>query len=881
MKNTAHRLWTKTTPLLLATLTLGFLAVTPARAADRTWDGGGTPDGHWQTAANWGGSAPAARDALFFDGFTQTATTNNFAAGTIFGGLTFNGGAGPFTLDGNGLVLTNALQDAATSALSGGNLANSSPYNHTVQLPLTLSAGHHVLTTDPGAGSVTLGGTLTRHTGSTVQFIQGGGSFNFTGSGLANANGILGGWAGLGLGLHVGDWATLDGGDNVVAYTGYTDKAGNTDWTLSDSGADAANNIRIVDTRGTATLNGANPGTYDVNSILWNRGPANPGGQEILIITNGQVLRLGANGGIMSVHANWIFNVGNNGGGSITAGGADNTPGELTLALAPLDDKNQRLQITVPITDNGTGAVRVNTVGWVLFQRNNTYSGGTHITRGRVQASAVSSGVNTGFGTGPVYVYPGAQAFFFESGQTNVVVTNDFYIAGFGTFEDKGGALRLSVNNPSPVNYAGTITLMGDASIGRNGLFSGRITGNGKLLIGDSWAFGTVIFSNSVPHDYTGDTIINNPNATGANTLRIASASNNILPHGAGRGNIILNNNGTGSSWPTLVLNGTTQTINGLSTSGVNQSNCWVQAGSGAATLVVGDNDASSTYLGVLRDLGGTLALTKIGAGTLTLSGPAPSGYSGATTISNGVLALSGPATIPNTAAIHVFSGATFDVSATTFTLRTNQTLKGNGLVRGELVTSPGATVSPGTSLGVLTVTNGNITLAGTTFMELDQAAATNDVLSAADPAGQITFGGTLALTNLAGTLTTNSTFKLFRAATYSGAFTNLEPATPGPGLAWNTNTLAVDGILRLAAVPGGVPPTISQITVGGGNVILSGTNNAGPGGTYQLLTSTNVALPLASWTVLTNGTFDGSGNFALTNAISPEPKRFFILQVP
>ena len=66
------------------------------------------------------------------------------------------------------------------------------------------------------------------------------------------------------------------------------------------------------------------------------------------------------------------------------------------------------------------------------------------------------------------------------------------------------------------------------------------------------------------------------------------------------------------------------------------------------------------------------------------------------------------------------------------------------------------------------------------------------------------------------------------------------------------------------------------------GNIIISGTNNSGPGGGYQVLTSTNLTVPLTSWTVLTNGTFDGNGNFSVTNSIgTTNSRQFYILQVP
>jgi hypothetical protein len=38
----------------------------------------------------------------------------------------------------------------------------------------------------------------------------------------------------------------------------------------------------------------------------------------------------------------------------------------------------------------------------------------------------------------------------------------------------------------------------------------------------------------------------------------------------------------------------------------------------------------------------------------------------------------------------------------------------------------------------------------------------------------------------------------MFSASNYLGGFSSLLPATPGAGLAWNTNTLATDGTLRV-----------------------------------------------------------------------------------
>lgn len=78
------------------------------------------------------------------------------------------------------------------------------------------------------------------------------------------------------------------------------------------------------------------------------------------------------------------------------------------------------------------------------------------------------------------------------------------------------------------------------------------------------------------------------------------------------------------------------------------------------------------------------------------------------------------------------------------------------------------------------------------------------------------------------------------------------------------------------------VPPSITHVGLSAGNIVISGTNNTGLGGTYHILTSTNVAAALSNWTVLTSGSFDNSGNVNSTNAINPATSRsFYILQAP
>jgi hypothetical protein len=158
--------------------------------------------------------------------------------------------------------------------------------------------------------------------------------------------------------------------------------------------------------------------------------------------------------------------------------------------------------------------------------------------------------------------------------------------------------------------------------------------------------------------------------------------------------------------------------------------------------------------------------------------------------------------------------------------------------------------------------------------MELNKTALTNDQLNVI---GTLNYGGTVALTNLAGTLAAGDSFKLFSAGTFSGAFASVSPVIPGPGLVWNTNTLATDGTLRIAAVP----PVINNVTQSGNSFLLSITGGP-PGSPYRVLTSTNLLLPLTNWTPAWTDTFNLNGSGQFTNpASSTNAQQFFNIVVP
>lgn len=73
--------------------------------------------------------------------------------------------------------------------------------------------------------------------------------------------------------------------------------------------------------------------------------------------------------------------------------------------------------------------------------------------------------------------------------------------------------------------------------------------------------------------------------------------------------------------------------------------------------------------------------------------------------------------------------------------------------------------------------------------------------------------------------------------------------------------------------------PMISSVTHSGGNLVMGGTGN--PAGTpYRILTSTNLALPLGSWTPVATNTFLPDGSYSYTNSTTQQAA-FFRLVSP
>ena len=281
--------------------------------------------------------------------------------------------------------------------------------------------------------------------------------------------------------------------------------------------------------------------------------------------------------------------------------------------------------------------------------------------------------------------------------------------------------------------------------------------------------------------------------------------------------------------------------------------------------------------LTITNTISGDGGVIKNGGSPLIFSGPTT--YTGDTTLNSAALRLNGSADLSGSTNITINAGSTLTVTGmvnSTFILFSDHNLSGNGVVNGKLTANAGSTISPGVgAIGVLTVNN-NIVLSGTNIMELDQDNGTNDMLKTGTT---ITYGGTLSFVNLGSPLTNGSSFKLFSASSYSGSFATITPATPGSGLAWNTNALTTTGTISVVATATPQPVHITSISVSGTTLNISATNGV-HGGQYVLLGTTNVAKPLSQWTPIMTNNFNGSGNLNLsTNIINPAvPRQFYII---
>jgi fibronectin-binding autotransporter adhesin len=604
------------------------------------------------------GAATTTFDGVFQDGAgtlaltkvgTGTQTLAGDASSTATGDVTIRQGTLALSFANTGVNAVNLLSSGVALKLGQGVAGTGAWTNPTLSVTskaaqtnsqtfagteLAAARNAQVTAVATGTGLTIDFGAITRNAASTLNLTRPASGATFKAVNGNDATGIVGTWLTTGVsGVQGSDWVTKDGSGNLVPYTGYTTVTGATPLIANSPGA----HVNLTGLSATATLVGA--GITDVATIKYSDAAA-----RTLEIGANNTLRLGADGAIFrsdttTVNVLTIGSATSVVGDGLTAGGAPDTAGQIHFITNNNNANGGGAAVIVnsEIKDNGTGAVSVLKSGQGILQLSgaNTYSGGTVVT-GR---SRIYTNSSTGLGSGPVTVHAGAVVQILSTS-----VANSLTIAGLGATDNAGyGALLLQ--SATVGNSFTTLTLVDTARIGSAnsaGTIASAITGAASLeLTNGSTGTSTLTLSNP-GNNWTGNlgvngltTAVNN----GGTTLKLGASE--VLPNGAGKGNLILTGGATSGVRVTLDLNGFNETINGLFSGGtlaqVRVTNN--AAGTGTATLTVGDNDVSSAFGGSILD-GATakVALTKTGAGTLTLSGA--NSFTGTTTPAAGTLRL-------------------------------------------------------------------------------------------------------------------------------------------------------------------------------------------------------------------------------------------------
>ena len=254
-------------------------------------------------------------------------------------------------------------------------------------------------------------------------------------------------------------------------------------------------------------------------------------------------------------------------------------------------------------------------------------------------------------------------------------------------------------------------------------------------------------------------------------------------------GNIGFRLNGTDYGWMRVVFTGNTSGAvikdwaydnsgQAIVVGRVNQS-----AASGGAQLVtLSPGTGESFALGsVISNTGGnTNSVLKTGAGTTTLT--QSNSYTGTTSVSNGKLVVNG------------------NISTSILTtVNSGGTLAGSGTI-GNLSVLSGGTLSPGSGIDDLGVA-GDMTLVDGSFSEFE-INTSGDISDLVTASNLLTFGGTLNVTNIGGTLINGDTFNLFDWGSTSGSFSRVNLPGLDGGLSWDQSNLYVNGQITVVPEP-------------------------------------------------------------------------------
>jgi fibronectin-binding autotransporter adhesin len=459
--------------------------------------------------------------------------------------------------------------------------------------------------------------------------------------------------------------------------------------------------------------------------------------QDLLNITGGSVtlagdMIRGANVGggtssaTLTLDGGSLDMSGNRIGGSVTASN-----------LTTLNFRSGTLQNVAQI-NNGAAWSKTN-AGNLLVTGTNTYTSGVTVSGGVLQ---VGSTTGLGFGglqttsTGTTTVASGFTLDLNGTSGVNEPIT----LSGTGI----GGNGALINNSLTPASIDNGIAGIAVAATGSGSGFSTAPTvaisgtGAGATAIASLGITAATIGTVTVTGTYTAPPTVAITGGGGTGATATVSNAGVITITNAGTGYTsaptITFTGGTGGTSMAATSNATSFTVGGLSLtaagSGYTGTPTFTFNG-GAATatptlssvILAADSSIGGsgnfTINSVVSQSGGTRALTKVGAGTVTLGGT--NTYAGATTVSSGTLSINSTGTINSTSGVTIGSGNFNYNSATTLSQPvsfsgTGGTLSGIGSIGTAVTVTSGNKLSPGNSPGTMTFGSGLTIAPGATF---------------------------------------------------------------------------------------------------------------------------------------------------------------------
>ena len=342
---------------------------------------------------------------------------------------------------------------------------------------------------------------------------------------------------------------------------------------------------------------------------------------------------------------------------------------------------------------------------------------------GSLQIGIASTNDGGSFQLGNIDIASGAGAFTLGGVATTSRVA----------FRNLSNTQTFTNNSSNVATFGSNITYFSAAATSRTLAFTGtgdwQVDGplgvaSGSLLVTKSGA-GTLTLNGA--NTYTKGTTISEGTIKLGNASALGAAPGGSNPNAvsvAATGAVLDLNGQTITRTNALTLNGS-----GISSGGaLINSNATAASYAGAVTLGSDSSIGGANGITLSGIIGGGFNLTKVDAGTLTLS--RANGYTGTTAVTGGKLTISSAGTINSTNSVSIGAGEFNYNSATALTKgisfsSTGGTLSGTGTITPAVTVSAGNTLAPGSVGGIGTLSTGATTaIAGTYACDLDAAAS-------------------------------------------------------------------------------------------------------------------------------------------------------------